>query len=108
MWDRIIWCWSTSKVRISNDGGSRPVWSRSGKELYYIAADRKLMAVPIRGGAALNPGTPQELFQTEIAGSIDYWFDVSRDGRFVMPVRVQQSSRSEMSVVLNWPEILKK
>jgi Tol biopolymer transport system component len=96
------------KVRISNNGGSRPAWSRNGKELYYIAPDRKLMAVPIQGGAALNPGTPKELFQTKIAGSIDYWFDVSRDGRFVMPVRVQQSLRSEMSVVLNWPDILKK
>ena len=100
------------KVRISNSGGSRPVWSRDGKELYYIAPDRKLMAVPIqaggRGGTALNPGAAKELFQTKIAGSIDYWFDVSRDGRFIMPVRVQQSSRSEMSVVLNWPSILKK
>ena len=94
------------KVRISNSGGSRPVWSRDGKELYYIAADRKLMAVPIqaggRGGTALNPGAPKELFQTKIAGSIDYWFDVSRDGRFIMPVRVQQSfaERDERGVEL--------
>jgi eukaryotic-like serine/threonine-protein kinase len=96
------------KVRISNKGGSHPVWSRNGKELYYIAADRKLIAVPVQSGAALNPGTPRELFQTQIAGSIDFWFDVSRDGRFLMPIRIQQSSRSSMSVVLNWPEILKK
>jgi Tol biopolymer transport system component len=96
------------KVRISNNGGSHPVWSRDGKELYYIAADRKLMAVPIRGGAALNPGTPKELFPTQIARSISYWFDISRDGRFILPVRVQQGSRASMSVVLNWPSILKK
>jgi eukaryotic-like serine/threonine-protein kinase len=100
------------KVRISNNGGSRPVWSRDGKELYYIAADRKLMAVPMpaggRSGPALNPGTPKELFQTQIAGSIDYWFDVSRDGHFIMPVRVRQTSPSGMNVVLNWPSILNK
>src|SRR5260370_28137747 len=96
------------KMRISNNGGSLPVWSRDGKELYYVAADRKLMAVPMGGSTALHPGTPKELFQTRIAGSISLWFDVSRDGRFIMPVRVPEGSRAAMSVVLNWPSILKK
>jgi hypothetical protein len=56
----------------------------------------------------LSAATPKVLFQTQIAGSIDYWFDVSRDGRFIMPVRVEQGPQGSMTVVLNWPLLLNK
>ena len=39
------------KRQISTQGGSRPRWRRDGKELYYLSADGKLMAVPVKLGA---------------------------------------------------------
>ena len=37
----------TTKRRISSGGGADPRWSPDGKELFYVAEDRQLMAVTI-------------------------------------------------------------
>src|SRR6202011_5468741 len=37
-----------AKYQISTMGGAVPQWKRDGKEIYYLAADGKLMAVPIK------------------------------------------------------------
>src|SRR5262249_22794707 len=46
------------KWQISSNGGKQPQWSHDGKELFYVAADQKLMAVAVRSGLSLDPGTP--------------------------------------------------
>ena len=35
--------------QISTDGGRRPLWAPGGRELFYVAPDRALMAVPVDG-----------------------------------------------------------
>ena len=35
-------------------------------------------------------------------------FDVSKDGRFLLPVLVEQEASTPMTVTLNWPQMLKK
>ena len=35
-------------IQISTAGGSYPRWRRDGRELFYISADQKLMAVPVK------------------------------------------------------------
>ena len=42
---------NAERVQISSTGGQHPLWSRDGRELFYIAADGKMMAVPVQ----LNP-----------------------------------------------------
>ena len=50
--------------QISTAGGIAPRWRPDGKELYYIAPDGKLMAVPIVGKAQrLNPARPLRFFR---------------------------------------------
>ncbi|PYS34448.1 MAG: hypothetical protein DMG14_29455 [Acidobacteria bacterium] len=47
------------RLRISTNGGAQVRWRRDGKELFYIALDGRLMAVPIRfasDGHAVEPG----------------------------------------------------
>jgi serine/threonine protein kinase/Tol biopolymer transport system component len=99
----------TGKWQISSNGGSTPAWSRDGKELFYVAADQKLMAVEVKGGAEFETGVPKPLFQPRIGldptGSP--WFDVSKDGLFLIPSPVEQASRL-MTVVVNWTAGLKK
>ena len=43
--------------------------ARDGKELYYIAPDRKLMAVPVTPGPPFEPGVAVPLFETRVTGS---------------------------------------
>jgi eukaryotic-like serine/threonine-protein kinase len=110
------------KWQISSNGGTRPVWSRDGRELYYYSADRKIMAVnvtsepahnglaPARGaGPQFQFGEPKGLFEANISKN-NTSFDVSKDGRFLLPVVVgtEQAVPVPMTVVLNWPQLLKK
>jgi len=94
------------KWQVSIDGGERPVWSRDGKELYFISPDQKMMAVEIKGGANFDRGAPKPLFDVRIAAT--NWFDVSKDGRFLLPVPVAQSGAAPVNVVVNWQAALKK
>jgi Tol biopolymer transport system component len=94
------------KWQISSNGGNWPVWSRDGRELYFITADRKMMAAEIKlGGGQFEPGAPKPLFQ--LAQIAEY--DVSKDGRFLIQVPVDQGTRNvPITVVTNWQAALKK
>jgi hypothetical protein len=98
----------SGKWQISTSGGSRPIWSRQGRELFFIGADQKMMAVDIKNGPKFHPGPPKALFETRFGGSIDFWFDVGKDGRFLIPTRLEQGTSEPITVVVNWPAILKK
>ncbi|MEP6918761.1 MAG: protein kinase, partial [Acidobacteriota bacterium] len=95
-------------VPISTTGGVYPRWSRDGKELYYIAPDAKLMAVPIRTTAAMvEAGAPTMLFQTRRVGGganvigRGHQYDVTRDGRFLINVEAE-SSVPPLTLLMNW------
>jgi Tol biopolymer transport system component len=57
-------------TQLTTAGGSQPRWRPDGKELFYVAADARLMAVPISVGVnpqALEHGAPVPLFRTRLA-----------------------------------------
>ena len=54
---------SGGRWRVSTGGGSQPKWRRDGRELFYIAADRKLMAVDVKLGATFEAGVPKTLLE---------------------------------------------
>lgn len=101
------------KWQVSNAGGDQPKWRSDGKELFYLAPDAKLMAVPVTTGANFDARTPAVLFQanprdTIAATSEQFFYDVSKDGqRFLINTQVKTSMRP-MSVVLNWAAKLEK
>jgi serine/threonine-protein kinase len=82
------------KIQVSNDGGTDPVWKRSGGELFYRNSDR-MMAVSFSIGSTLKLRRPQELWQGRYShgmssscgapGATSSNYDVSADGnRFLM------------------------
>ena len=58
------------KWPISVAGGTEPAWRADGQELFYLAPDRYVMAVPIKVGSSLQPGTPQRLFEAPVSSNI--------------------------------------
>ncbi len=94
------------KWLISTGGGTKPVWSRDGRELYYYSADGKIMAVQITPGAQFRFGVPKPLFEVRLV-TATVSFDVSKDGRFLLPVLTPQQGSALINVVLNWFRILK-
>jgi Tol biopolymer transport system component len=91
--------------QVSVTGGSVPRWSRDGKELYFVALDRKLMAAEIDGGPKRVRGTPKSLFETHLPANGRY--DVTKDGRFLIPTQIESSGTS-MNVIVNWTANPKK
>jgi len=96
--------------QVSTGGGTRPVWSHDGKELFFIGADRKMMVAAVNnsGGGKFDGSAPKALFDAHISGDPSQQFDVSKDGRFLMMVPVQQDVSIPITVVINWTAGLKK
>ncbi len=94
------------KFPISTGGGGNPEWSPDGRELYYVSADGKLMAVGLKlGRDSVTPSTPRELFAVPAGGFQPY--AVAPDGkRFLVLTPVGGSQPLE--VVVNWPALLGK
>jgi eukaryotic-like serine/threonine-protein kinase len=96
------------KYQISVSGGFAPVWSRDGKELFYVAPDRQLMAVAIQSrNGNLERGAPKALFDSKLIRGLDRTFDVSKDGRFLIPMD-ERTSAPPLTLVVNWQAGLKK
>jgi Tol biopolymer transport system component len=97
------------KATISNSGGAQVRWRADGKELFYVAFDNRLIAVPIElapDGGAIDIGRPLPLFSTRIVGAVQganrQQYIVSADGqRFLMNTLVEGIS-SPLVVLLNW------
>jgi hypothetical protein len=98
------------KWQVSQSGGTQPQWRRNGREFFFTTGDNELMAVEVKAGpASLELGTPQRLFGFPPIPNTNYWYYATApDGdKFlvVMPVRTEQPP---ISLVVGWPELLKK
>jgi eukaryotic-like serine/threonine-protein kinase len=96
------------KLPVSTNGGERSIWSRDGKELYFVSLDGKMMAAKVKAGSQFEAGVPKPLFNVRLPRGIDSWFDVTKDGRFLIPVQVEQAAKAPITVVINWQAGLKK
>jgi Tol biopolymer transport system component len=94
--------------QVSTGGGTAPVWSRNGRELYYYSRDGMIMTVTIKPGAQFQFDPPKAVFPVNLSIVPNASFEVSKDGHFLLPALAEQSASSPMTVVLNWPELLKK
>ena len=98
------------KLQVSTNGGAQVRWRRDGKELFYIALDGRLMAVPIRlaaNGQSVETGTSVPLFATRVGGAVQGTsqpqYSVSADGqRFLMNTVTGEASVAPITVLLNW------
>ncbi|MBV8844005.1 MAG: PD40 domain-containing protein [Bryobacterales bacterium] len=73
------------RIQISSGPGAQPRWSGDGTQLYYVAADKTLMAVSFDAHTG-RTGPPRGLFQTRIvrASLIAWQYDAVSDGRFLI------------------------
>ena len=92
------------KSQISTNGGSLPKWHSDGKELFYLAVDKKLMVVDVDTQSTFEAGVPRPLFQANLSNvPLRNHFAVSADGqRFLMLTLSDQGTASQITVVTNW------
>jgi serine/threonine protein kinase len=94
---------------ISTGGGAQVRWRRDGKELFYIALDGRLMAVPVRLDSArqtIEAGVPAPLFATRVGGAVqggnNQQYVVSPDGQRFLMSTVTETHTPAITVILNW------
>ena len=95
---------SAGSVLVSRGGGTEPRWRGDGRELFYLAANGKMMVVDVNAGPEFHAGLPTPLFQTSPGTTVG---DVTSDGKrflFVTP----PGASAPFTVVLNWTAALKK
>ena len=102
-----------ARVQVSPQGGTQPVWSRDGRELFYLASDGGLMRVAIPAGDTLRPGVASRLFRrtwfTGAGLTAAGAYDVAPDGRFVMiDAGPDPPDPPRMVVVLDWLDELRR
>jgi serine/threonine-protein kinase len=93
------------KWQVSTGGGLVPLWSRSGKELFFVA-NGAITAVDVQAGASFSHGEPRRLFTYNAPAFSDY--SVTSDGRFVLLTTADAANAAEVHVTVNWADELKR
>jgi len=98
--------------------GSRPLWARSGRELFYVDdALNRLMVVPVQSdGETFRLGTPVKVFDYGLLVNpyATRSFDISPDGQRFLAIKDAANDQSStatpasMVVVVNWLEELRQ
>jgi eukaryotic-like serine/threonine-protein kinase len=101
--------------QVSTAGGTRPVWARSGRELFYLDASNALTAVPVStSGPTISIGSPAKVFDTKYAEpNPSRHYDVSADGQRFLMLKASAAAdpnATPISMVLveHWFEELKQ
>ena len=87
--------------RVSTDGGTEPVWSATGRELFYRTVDGTVMSVPVQtqNGFVAGPATSVVARPYYKGNGLLRQYDVSGDGqRFLM----LKDTGGRIVVVENW------
>jgi dipeptidyl aminopeptidase/acylaminoacyl peptidase len=101
---------SASRVQVSLSGGVEPLWSRNGRELFYVAQSNELMAARLETAGGVRVVDQTALFdrsQYNISAPDAPEYDVTPDGqRFIMSRPLTRSSE-QLVMVLNFFEELR-
>jgi len=93
------------KWQVSTAGGIEPMWRRDGKELFYRAADNKLMAVEVKPvGTAFEAGIPQPLFEMRVDAATrrSTYLPAANGQRFLVVQLLEQATSAPLTVAVNW------
>jgi serine/threonine-protein kinase len=97
---------TAARLQVSTAGGTEPVWSHSGRELFYRSRDHKIMAALISVTPSVSVRSQQALFDDRPykreAFGIHADYAVSPDDKRFLMIRHEASENSPLVLVLNW------
>jgi serine/threonine-protein kinase len=108
------------KIQVSTEGGTDPVWKRTGGELYYRNGD-SMMALNVSTAPTFSAGRPQQLWQGHYSpgmssscgapGATSSNYDVTADGKRFLMIKDDDQDRAtskQIVVVLGWADELNR
>jgi Tol biopolymer transport system component len=105
---------NSGRWQVSADGGTRPLWSRDGRELFYYLPPGVIMAATIGPGSSFTPGKPTVVLKgTYLSPQTGRMYDVSPDGRRFLLIKESRGESGappapQLIVVQHWLEELKR
>jgi serine/threonine-protein kinase len=98
---------SGARIQVSDNGGSEPLWGRSGRTLYYRGQNGEVTEVDVTTGAEFSIGTRKVVVTGDyLTDSSHPNYDIAPDGRFLMLKRA--GAESQTIVVHNWGRELRE
>jgi Tol biopolymer transport system component len=96
------------RYTVSSGGAADPAWRHDGKELFYVAADGRLTAVPVtfRGGD-VEFGRAEKLFPVK-SSFFSRAYEPSLDGQRFLVTAPATAGGASATVLLNWTDTLGK
>jgi serine/threonine-protein kinase len=102
-----------SQSVVSTNGGTRPLWARSGQELIYVSPTGALMRVGVSQGPSWSATKPSVAVREGYFTNPAWWgrsYDVSRDGQRFLMIKEggadETASPASIIVVQHWVEEL--
>ena len=95
---------------VSAGGGTEPLWSHSGRELFYRSGNNDMVAVEILAGQTFSRGELRVLFSMRDYPSVPNHpnYDVGPDDQRFIMIRLEEGDvESDIVMVVNWFEELK-
>ena len=106
---------SSGRWQVSTTGGTRPIWTRKGDELVYVAPTGALMGVKLERGPSWAATTPTLIVKEGYFTNLNWWgrsYDVSPDGQRFLMIKDSGAdgtlAPSSIVVVQHWVEELKR
>jgi Tol biopolymer transport system component len=103
--------------QVSTGGGTRPLWARSGQELFYVSPTGALMRVGVERASSWMATPPtllvKEGYFTFPGGNGGRTYDISPDGQRFLMIKEgggtdQTAAPPQIIVVQHWQEELKR
>jgi len=92
---------SGARIQVSDNGGTEPIWGRSGKSLYYRGLLGEIVEVDVTTAESFSIGARKVVLTGDyLTDSSHPNYDVSPNGRFLMLKRA--GAESQTIVVHNW------
>jgi serine/threonine-protein kinase len=92
---------AAARWQVSVDGGTEPLWARSGEELFYVSRGT-LKAVRIIRGTAFANADPEDLFRLDgyVRDLQHRAYDIMPDDRHFVMIRLKQGVSTEQLIVV--------
>jgi Tol biopolymer transport system component len=95
--------------QISTAGGTQPQWRRDGTEIFYVSGGRLMVSGIKAQGIKLEVGSSRQLFAVAVPVGYGNAYDVTADGqRFLVNSLIDEALTTPVTLVVNWPAMLKK
>ena len=89
------------KWQVSSNRGGQPRWTRDGRELLYVEGNT-LISVSVTTGGTFTVGPAQKLFRHPSLRDITPDYEISADGRILLPEPVGEHRQRSIHLVENW------